>query len=104
MSQLLLENQKLQQLQQQMQVQIQHVPVSPAEKAHSVLDAAVKTMRTTGLFGWDDSVNIEWPTAKDLMEMLKNIPTKITDLKYQKSTWNKGARFGAFQVTLSNGI
>ena len=34
MSQLLLENQKLQQLQQQMQVRIQQVPVSPAEKAH----------------------------------------------------------------------
>ena len=61
-------------------------------------------MRKTGLFGYDSRVNIEWPTAKDLMDMLKNIPTKITDLKYQKSTWNAGTRFGALQVTLSNGI
>ena len=61
-------------------------------------------MRKTGLFGYSSSVNIEWPTAKDLMDMLKNIPTKITDLKYQKSTWGSGTRFGAFQVTLSNGV
>ena len=86
-----------------MQVQIQHVPVSPAEKAHSVLDAAVKTMRKTGLFGYDSDVTIEWPTAKDLMDMIKNIPTKITDLKYQKSITDDRV-FGAFQVTLSNGI
>ena len=69
-----------------MQVRIQQLPVSPAEKALLVLEAAVKTMRKTGLFGKGSKVNIEWPKAKDLMEMLKNIPTKITDLKYQKST------------------
>ena len=61
-------------------------------------------MRKTGLFGYDGDVIIEWPTAKDLMEMLKNIPTKITDLKYQKSTFHSGNFFGALKVTLSNGI
>ena len=96
MKQLLLDSQQLQQLQQQMQVHIQHVPMTQAEKAHSVLDAAVKTIRKTGLFGVDSDVSIEWPTAKDLMDMLKNIPTKITDLKYQKSTYNSGDYFGAF--------
>ena len=54
-------------------------------------------MRKTGVFGYGGyGVTIEWPTAKDLMEMLKNIPTKITDLKYQKSTYEKGNYFGAF--------
>ena len=53
-------------------------------------------MRKTGLFGQNSKVNIEWPTAKDLMEMLKNIPTKITDLKYQESTFDSGNHFGAF--------
>ena len=77
--------------------------MSPAEKAYSVLEAAVKTMRKTGHFGYNFCATIEWPTAKDLMEMLKNVPTKITDLKYQKSTADSTC-FGAFQVTLSNGI
>ena len=61
-------------------------------------------MHKTGHFGCNNTANIEWPKAKDLMEMIKNIPTKITDLKYQKSTYASGSNFGAFQVTLSNGI
>ena len=64
-----------------MQVQIKHLPVSTAEKAHSVLEAAVKTMRKTGLYGHNTNVNTEWPTANDLLQMAKNIPTKIQDLK-----------------------
>ena len=57
-------------------------------------------MRKTGLYGDNDYVTIQWPTKKDLLEMLKDIPRKIKHLKYKKS----GDYFGAFQVVLSNGI
>ena len=60
-------------------------------------------MRKTGLYGVDTNVNIEWPTASDLLQMAKNIPFKIRDLKFKKSTaYNQ--LFGAFQVILSNGM
>jgi hypothetical protein len=36
--------------------------------------------------------------------MAKNFPIRIIDLKYQRSTAFDGEHFGAFQVTLSNGI
>ena len=57
-------------------------------------------MRKTGLYGDNDYVTIQWPTKKDLLEMLKDIPRKIKHLKYKKS----GDYFGAFQVVLSNGV
>jgi hypothetical protein len=60
-------------------------------------------MRKTGLFGNDTRVNMEWPTAGDLLQMANNVPTQIIDLKYRKSYIN-GNFFGAFQVILSNGI
>ena len=46
------------------------------------LEAAIKTMRKTGLYGWDNDVNAEWPTANDLLQMAKHMPIKIQDLKY----------------------
>ena len=61
-------------------------------------------MRKTGLYGSNSDVNVEWPTANDLMQMAKNIPTGIRDLKYCKSTYLSGRFFGAFQVILSNGM
>ena len=60
-------------------------------------------MRKTGLYGYDTGVNTEYPKAGDLLHMVNNIPKKIKDLKYKKSTTN-GIRFGAFQVILSNGM
>ena len=54
------------------------------------------------MYGFNTTVNFEWPKAKDLLEMVKNIPNKIKVLKHKKST--SGNCFGAFQVILSNGI
>jgi hypothetical protein len=45
-----------------------------------------------------------WPTDNDLLQMAKNFPIRMIDLKYQKSTAHNGEHFGAFQVILSNGI
>ena len=60
-------------------------------------------MRKTGLYGSTSiGVNIEWPTASDLLQMAKNMPNKIKDLKHKKST--NPNYFGAFQVILSNGM
>ena len=60
-------------------------------------------MRKTGLYGKSTSgPYIEWPTASDLLQMVKNIPNKIKDLKHKKST--NPDYFGAFQVILSNGM
>ena len=60
-------------------------------------------MRKTGLYGIRSDVNVEWPTANDLLQMAKNIPSKIKDLKHKRSNFHT-ACFGAFQVILSNGI
>ena len=60
-------------------------------------------MRKTVHYGHSYRVDIEWPTASDLLQMAKNIPFKIRDLKFKKSTaYNQ--LFGAFQVILSNGV
>ena len=59
----------------------------PAEKALKVLEASVLTMRKTGLYGNSTGVNTEWPTANHLLEMAKNMPTKIIDLKHKKSAF-----------------
>ena len=83
-----------------MQVQKQQLQVSIAAKEQQALQAAVKTIRRTGLYGCGTSVNVEYPTASDLLQMGENIPNNITDLKYLAN----GDCFFAFQVTLSNGI
>ena len=61
---------------------MQQIQVSPAEAELKALEASVKTMRKTGLYGYNTKVNVEWPTANDLLQMVKNIPKKIKDLKY----------------------
>ncbi len=60
-------------------------------------------MRKTGLYGYDSEVNFEWPKVEDLKKMVKNLPTGIKYLKYQRCTMNT-EYFGAFQLTLSNGL
>ena len=59
-------------------------------------------MRRTGQYGRLTSVNVEYPTASDLLQMVKNIPTKIQVLRYKSR--DDGNWFGAFQVILSNGM
>ena len=83
---------------------MQQIQVLPAEIKLKTLEDAIKTIRKTGMYGYRTFVGgFEWPTTKDLLEMVKNIPTKIQVLKHKKSTSN-GRYFGAFQVILSNGI
>ena len=55
----------------------QQLKVSLAEKQMQALQAAVKTMRKVVKYGAGQSLNVEWPTASDLLQMVKNIPTKI---------------------------
>ena len=60
-------------------------------------------MRKTGCFGWNTySIDFEWPTVNDLMQMPKNISIKLAALKHKNYGCSDG--FGAFQVVLSNGI
>jgi|LakMenEpi03Aug12_release.lakeMendotaPanAssembly.Ray.scaffolds.fasta_scaffold754047_1 hypothetical protein len=66
-------------------------------------EAAVKTMRKTGLYGANTRVNVEWPTASVLLQMANNIPTKIKEFLLRSSTADSNY-FGAFQVILSNGV
>ncbi len=61
-------------------------------------------MRKTGMYGYGNDVNIEWPTVVDLMKMANGNPFKIKDLKYQGAVHARGNCFGAFQVILSNGM
>ena len=61
-------------------------------------------MRKTQCWGWNNyAVNFEWPTAQDLLQMLKNkLNIKVADLKYKN--WNSNNDwFGGFQIILSNG-
>jgi hypothetical protein len=39
-------------------------------------------MRKTGMYGFINGVNIEWPTVGDLLQMADKIPIKIADLKF----------------------
>jgi hypothetical protein len=49
------------------------------------------------------AINFEWPTAQDLLQMLKTTPNiKVADLKYKKKDGNS-SWFGGFQLILSNG-
>jgi hypothetical protein len=59
------------------------------------LEDAIKTIRKTGMYGFATAINVEWPTVNDLLQMVKNIPIKIINLKYMISTVNSN-HFGAF--------
>ena len=79
-----------------------------AEKeAHlKAAEVAIATMRNTPCHGhtYDKPVNFQFPTAQELLQMLKNnLAIKIKDLKYKQST-SHGSFFGGFQVILSNGV
>ena len=60
-------------------------------------------MRKTPFYGWDHSVDFEWPKANDLMQMLNNTKIRIKELKYQPRPPGNDV-FGAFQVILKNGV
>jgi hypothetical protein len=61
-------------------------------------------MRRTQAYGYGGKdVDFVYPTPNDLLQMQKNIATRIKDLKFKicsKENW----LFGAFQVVLSNGV
>ena len=60
-------------------------------------------MRRTICYGSTGyTVEFEWPTAKDLLQMKKNVAIKFKDLKFKKCSKDSNV-FGAFQVVLSNG-
>jgi hypothetical protein len=73
-----------------MQVQIQQVPDVTVQNQQATLDAAVKTIPMSDHYGFTGGEEIVWPTVKDLQEMVKNLPTKIRTLKYQKSNFLNG--------------
>ena len=68
------------------------------------IDAAIKSMRKTECWGRKSfALNFEWPTAQELLQMLKTTPIiKAADLKYKKKSDNT-YYFGGFQLILSNG-
>ncbi len=68
-------------------------------------EAAIATMRNTPCHGYNGySVNFQFPTAQELLQMLKdNIAIKLKDLKYKQNT-TSSSFFGGFQVILSNGV
>jgi hypothetical protein len=48
------------------------------------LEEAIKTMRRTEVYGFtDNAVDFEWPMPNDLLQMKKNTPINIQDLKYK---------------------
>jgi hypothetical protein len=62
-----------------------------AEKAAHLkaAEAAIATMRNTQCYGHtaNKPVNFQFPTAQELLQMLKdNITIKIKDLKYKQHT------------------
>jgi hypothetical protein len=61
-------------------------------------------MRRTQAYGYDGKdVDFVYPTPNDLLQMQKNIATRIKDLKFKICYKNKDF-FGGFQVVLSNGV
>jgi hypothetical protein len=61
-------------------------------------------MRRTQAYGYtEEDVDFVYPTPNDLLQMQKNIATRIKDLKF-KICSNDNRFFGAFQVVLSNGV
>ena len=93
----------MQQLQQQVQGQVQQIQAAPFDQQLAALEAAIKSIRRTGLYGNNFDINFEWPKVDDLRNMVKNIPRKIADFRHKTSTTYKDL-FGAFQVVLSNGM
>ncbi len=59
------------------------------------LEEAIKTMRRTECYGLSRDVDFVWPMPDDLLQMKKNIPIKIQDLKY-KLCATRNDLFGAF--------
>ena len=84
--------------------QLQVEKQAKAEKHLQAIEAAIKTMRKTECWGIKSSaLNFEWPSAQDLLQMLKNTPIiKAADLKYKINQYNV-SYFGGFQLILSNG-
>jgi hypothetical protein len=74
------------------------------EKHFQALEAAIASIRKTECWGKNNfALNFEWPTKQELLEMLKSsLNIKVADLKYKIKS-NNNARFGAFQLILSNG-
>ncbi len=61
-------------------------------------------MRRTQAYGYtEEDVDFVYPTPNDLLQMQKNIATRIKDLKFKICSKNSNV-FGAFQVVLSNGV
>ncbi len=59
-------------------------------------------MRRTEVYGFtDNAVYFEWPMPNDMLQMKKNTPINIQDLKYKICSQNMNV-FGAFKVVLSN--
>jgi hypothetical protein len=77
--------------------------VAPFDKQLAAHEAAIKSIRRTGLYGYNSNFSFEWPKAEDLQKMVKNMPKKIADFRHKTSTTEKDF-FGAFQVVLSNGM
>ena len=94
----------MKQLQLQVKDQVS-ILSAPHDQQLAALETAIKSVRKTGCYGVNYNITFEWPKADDLRNMVKNIPTKITDFKYTTSThsWYTHC-FGAFQVVLSNGM
>ncbi len=93
----------MQQLQQQVQGQVQQIQAAPFDQQLAALEAAIKSMRRTPLYGINSNINFEWPKMEDLRNMVKNMPKKIADFRHKTYT-NNSRYFGAFQVVLSNGM
>jgi hypothetical protein len=68
------------------------------------LETAIKSMRKTECWGYNGcAINFEWPTAQELLQILKSTPSiKVADLKYKKRS-DDNSFFGGFQIILSNG-
>jgi hypothetical protein len=77
--------------------------VAPFDRQLAALEAAIKSIRRTGLYGNNFDINFEWPKVDDLRNMVKNMPKKIADFRHKTYT-NDSRFFGAFQVVLSNGM
>ncbi len=91
------------QLQQQVQGQVQQIQAAPFDQQLAALEAAIKSIRRTPLYGFGSGIGFEWPKVEDLQNMVKNMPKKIEDFRHKTCTSDTNY-FGAFQVVLSNGM
>ena len=62
------------------------------KQLQAAIETAIKTMRKTECWGCNcKALNFEWPTAQDLLQMLKSAPViKVADLKYKGDSWFRG--------------